>query len=322
MNNERDKFLKNCILEYKVGSHLYGTNTPTSDEDFSGVFIAPIEYYLGLGHVEECDFSHVSKLENGKNAPDAVDFKLYELRKFVKLAMENNPNILEQLWVPTDKVTFSTVMGEELLKNRHLFPHKGAKQKFLGYAYSQRHKMRVKPDNLEALLAFSDYVGNLLEVSPEMKHQFLAVFQTSNDFQKLAKFNRDNCKVGDLTFHLSKKLAPTLKCVNARIEKAGSRQELWLKHGYDTKFASHLIRLMLEGQELLLTGEIQFPLKYAETILDIKKGLWTMEDVITYSEELEKDIQNIDKESSLPAKPRYAEIENLLVTMVREYHGL
>jgi predicted nucleotidyltransferase len=37
-------------------------------------------------------------LDNGKNASDAVDFKMYELRNYVKLALQNNPNILELLF--------------------------------------------------------------------------------------------------------------------------------------------------------------------------------------------------------------------------------
>ena len=59
--NERFFAEQGKVLEYKVGSHLYGTNTPASDVDYSGVFVAPEEYYLGLDSVEEVDLSVVSK---------------------------------------------------------------------------------------------------------------------------------------------------------------------------------------------------------------------------------------------------------------------
>ena len=91
--------LDNRILELKVGSHLYGTSTPESDIDFCGVFVAPKELYLGLQRVEEVDLSIISKKENGRNDKDAIDRKFYELRKYIKLAAENNPNIIEQLFV-------------------------------------------------------------------------------------------------------------------------------------------------------------------------------------------------------------------------------
>lgn len=38
------------ILFGRHGSHAYGLNTATSDEDFKGVCIAPISYYLGFAN--------------------------------------------------------------------------------------------------------------------------------------------------------------------------------------------------------------------------------------------------------------------------------
>jgi len=35
MSKEKEMATKNKILEYRIGSHLYGTNTPTSDEDYN-----------------------------------------------------------------------------------------------------------------------------------------------------------------------------------------------------------------------------------------------------------------------------------------------
>lgn len=44
---------KNKILEIRSGSHLYGLNTENSDKDYVGIFLAPIEYHLGLQKVEQ-----------------------------------------------------------------------------------------------------------------------------------------------------------------------------------------------------------------------------------------------------------------------------
>ena len=40
------------ILKIRAGSHLYGLNTPTSDEDFIGVYLSTPEELLGLNHSE------------------------------------------------------------------------------------------------------------------------------------------------------------------------------------------------------------------------------------------------------------------------------
>ena len=55
----------NRILEIRSGSHLYGTNTPESDEDFVGIFMPPKEYVYGLKSVEEVDLGVISKRADG-----------------------------------------------------------------------------------------------------------------------------------------------------------------------------------------------------------------------------------------------------------------
>lgn len=141
MNNIQKMAKSNLILRYYTGSKLYGTQTPESDTDIAGIFIAPREYYLGFNSVKEVDFSVVDKLENGKNSANAVDEKYYELRQFMKLAMQNNPNIIEQLFVPKNLILTKTVVGEKLKNMAYLFPHAGAYDRFIGYAISQRKKL-------------------------------------------------------------------------------------------------------------------------------------------------------------------------------------
>ena len=92
------------ILKIRAGSHLYGLNTPTSDEDFIGVYLSTPEELLGLNHSEIIDESVVDKDETGKNTQDAVDCKYYELRKFCQLCLNANPTILELLYAPDENI--------------------------------------------------------------------------------------------------------------------------------------------------------------------------------------------------------------------------
>jgi predicted nucleotidyltransferase len=142
---------RNKILQITTGSHLYGTNVATSDEDYVGIFIAPEKFYLGLSTVNEVDLSIVSKNVDGKNNSDAIDSKFYELRKFVRLALDNNPNVVEILFCNPENIIFKNSEAETLLSYAHLFPHQGCIQKFIGYSKSQLHKARVKPDNYKSL---------------------------------------------------------------------------------------------------------------------------------------------------------------------------
>lgn len=307
----------NRILEITTGSHLYGTNTETSDKDFVGVFIADKNAYLGLESVEEIDLSTQIKDESGKNTKDAIDRKLYELRNFMKLAMQNNPNILEILFVNEPNMIFiDEYFGRHLIDNRHLFPWKGAKQKFLGYAFSQKHKMYIKRDNIAVLRQAHEFFSN--EITDQLTaNKLLAEYRDSG--VPFIEFHTNNCSIADLNFNLKLKIKDVNEKLMNRIDKFGNRTAIIDSMGYDTKFASHLIRLMMEGKELLLTGELQFPIKDRSLLLDIRNGKYTLEEVIKMSEEFEKEIETLGIESKLPSKPRYDDINNLLISMVEKH---
>ena len=110
-----------------------------------------------------------------------------------------------------------------------------------------------------------------------------------------------------------------MRMIQDRVDKAGNREELLLKYGFDTKFASHLIRLMVEGVDLLKNGHLEFPLKEAKMILDIKTGKWTIAQILNYSNELEKEIESLAETSKLPSKPNTEVLEKFTVDTLRDW---
>jgi len=114
------------------GSHAYGTSLPTSDMDIRGICVAPMEYYLGFSKMFE---------QTVQNAP--VDLTIFELRKFMKLAADANPNALEIIFTdPSDHLLVHPLM-ERLFEARHLFLSKKAKHTFAGYANSQMKRINA-----------------------------------------------------------------------------------------------------------------------------------------------------------------------------------
>lgn len=121
----------NTVLLVRHGSRAYGTNTASSDEDFKGVCIPTKEYFLGS----------LKKFEQAElHDPDTV---IYEIRKFFKLAMECNPNMVEVLFVEPEDVVFCSKLGRELLDHRDEFLSKKIKFTMIGYAVSQLHRIRL-----------------------------------------------------------------------------------------------------------------------------------------------------------------------------------
>ncbi len=118
------------IMECVAGSKMYGLDTPESDTDIRGVYMLPSEIKNGLLPYKD------------EISDEGQDIKFYELEKFLKLAINNNPNILELLFC--DELIFSTPIWDELYKNRKMFVSQKAKHTFLGYAYSQLKRAKGK----------------------------------------------------------------------------------------------------------------------------------------------------------------------------------
>jgi hypothetical protein len=70
-----------------------------------------------------------------------------------------------------------------------------------------------------------------------------------------------------------------------------TRTELIKKHGYDTKFAMHAVRLGFQGVEYLNTGRLTLPMADGrEFCMAVRLGKVRLPDVIRNIERLEKDI--------------------------------
>lgn len=134
---ERAMAVNNLILKTVTGSHLYGTERADSDFDYTGIFIPTKDYMLGLKRCDQVDVS-----EKHKDVP--IDYTCYALHKYIKLAIENNPNILSVLYTPESRISFVNEYGKALLDNRNLFLSKKAYHTFRGYAHQQKTKMVIQ----------------------------------------------------------------------------------------------------------------------------------------------------------------------------------
>lgn len=99
----QDLMKDNLIVKHYAGSLAYGTNLPTSDTDFRGIFVAdPINVRTPFFRIDEA-----------KDTTEE-DTVIYELNQFMRLAIECNPNVVESLWVDESDVTFTTPAYEKL----------------------------------------------------------------------------------------------------------------------------------------------------------------------------------------------------------------
>ena len=98
------------------------------------------------------------------------------------------------------------------------------------------------------------------------------------------------------------------------------RKGLVDKYGYDTKNASHLIRLLRMGIEFLNDGELIVERKHdASELLDIKKGKWKLEKVKQEADRLFDLADRAYISSNLPRYPDRDRIEELSVSLLKQF---
>jgi hypothetical protein len=101
-------------------------------------------------------------------------------------------------------------------------------------------------------------------------------------------------------------------------ERNPARAELEREYGYDTKHASHLVRLMLQVERVLQEGDYDPQLRgeALEQVLDVLHGRWAYETLVAWAEEADQRVHAM--RSVLPHGPERKEAETLLMSLNRE----
>jgi hypothetical protein len=100
-----------------------------------------------------------------------------------------------------------------------------------------------------------------------------------------------------------------------------NRPELISAHGFDTKFAMHMIRLGLQGVEYLESGRITLPIPEPERswLVDMRRGRHTREEALARATELERRLELLLVDSDLPPSPDWDAANRWLVDTYRAH---
>jgi len=243
-----EKMSEGCdpiILGYR-GSIAHGMyvppKNPTSidDKDLMCICIPELNHYFGLNNFGSGGTKEIKEKE--------WDIVVYEVRKFIHLLSQGNPNVLSMLWLAQNYYIQVSEAGSLIIQNRNLFVGKHVYHSFVGYAHSQLHRM------------------------------------THNAFQG----------------HMGEK-----------------RRALVEKFGYDTKNAAHLIRLLRMGTEFLVEGELHVLREDAKQLLEIKRGEWTLDEVLQEADRGFKMAEESYIRSNLPNNVDKEKVNDLCVEVMR-----
>lgn len=312
--------MRTCMLKMFSGSHLYGLNTENSDTDYVGIFLPTKKQMFSLSYDSEVDMSVEDRLDNGKNSPNAIDVKFYDIKRFISLAMEGNPNVIEKLFVNEESILHINKYGRMLLDNKDLFLSKKIISKHLGYSRSQRRKLIIKTANMENLINARDFLQE--KHNNGFEKNLLPEFNSDDNFNKI--FIEDEkkkimYKVGAYSINRNITIKSALRWINELISNTSHRLENLSISGYEHKFASHSLRLLYQTIEIIETGKITFPLKERDYILKVKKGLVPYEELISKMEELELKLSAIENNTLLPDVPDINKINLFLNDIFTEW---
>lgn len=291
-----------CLCLAFVGSHSHGTYVPPSDPDaiddvdLMGVLLPPRQYIMGLHQFEHWTMQ----------GRDELDVVCYSLHKFVRLLLKGNPNVLGLLWLRPEDYLVQSAGFEMLRQHRHLFATKSVYASFAGYASGQLQRMTSYSPAIQAEI-------DSLQIQLEAAGWHLQDIMDRRPVPMPTGMSADEANVK----------ADRLRHLRAKYHAAymgEKRRGLVVRHGYDTKNAAHLVRLLLMCAEFLRTGSMSvYRTHDADLLRAIKRGEWTLDAVKIRAEELFADARAARDESPLPDCADFDAVSALVADITETY---
>lgn len=324
------KVERRIIYETIVGSNLYGTNRPDSDEDYMGVFMPSTEEFLGLENPPS-EWSADKKLSTGdRNTKGDVNRKYYSLRSFLNLLAEGQSLQLEMLFAPRKCWLFPTrpmkCEWSTIIQNRELFVSKGAIMPFIGFAKAQAYRATVKGDNLNILrdmILFLSSHNKYDTIGDALQDGAITALMYDNTRGSVplkyvtSEGNVPSVVLAGRQYEFTQQIRYVLQKLKKIEKKYGSRSEAAAEVGYDFKSLSHAYRLLFEARMLLTEGELRFPLPKETT--DFLKKIRAGEYHADYFDEIENiltELRSVKEKSALPYSVNRSKINALCEEML------
>ena len=302
------------------------------------------------------------------------DETIFSLNKYVVLATQNNPNILELLWIDNQDLIKKTSFASEILKNnRALFLSAKCKFTYSGYAFAQlkrikNHKKWIDnpPEDIsrkdmgldENDKVFSnnmlqsmvdnfrgDIVGIIVEglckkytnltnrdelyqvVSDSLQNittQYFREFSLkyfSNQSKEIVREDLRGIIQKELEYFLRKKIWQQYQ--SWKKNRNPSRAALEEKYGFDLKHGSHLVRLMVQAEDILLSGKLNVDVSNKQEVLNVKSGKWSFDELIEWATEQDNKLSKIYKKKTyvVPHKPDIKKIEKLTLNILEQWYA-
>jgi uncharacterized protein len=121
--------------------------------------------------------------------------------------------------------------------------------------------------------------------------------------------------------HLGYLRAQKQRLLGVRGQKRTQRPELEHEHGYDTKYAMHMLRLGFQGIELMQHGRLVLPMKEwpREFLRSVREGDVDLTQVVKTVRSLERKLQELVEMARLPEQGDAQSVDQFLLLSYAEH---
>jgi hypothetical protein len=303
------------LVRVKHGSHLYGTSTPASDQDFKGVHLPSGEAIVMQRAENVINTGVASKAEGTlKNDADAIDSDSYSVQKFYEMLCKGDTVATEILFAPPEAIVEQHPLWGEVQAMGKLLLNRQCKG-FVGYCVRQAAKYGIKGSRMAAVKGVLDELSKLglgratMTTKMSVIEPQLRKWSEGREHVKWENLPNPNgtdnwhLDVCDRKISMNVHIGEAYKVWEKVWENYGERARAAMTNeGIDWKAMSHAVRVAGQAIELLDHGRITFPRPEAAALLKIKQGKVHYDHVSSHLETLVAKVQERSLVSSLPEK--------------------
>ena len=291
------------------GSIAYGTNLPTSDVDIRGIYMNPLDEFIGVRPVSE------------QYCPSGSDTTIYSLKKIMHLLTQCNPNVIELLGLKPEHYLYKTDAGQMILDNAELFLSKKAAYTFGNYAKSQLNRLMNKSGR-----ATDQVVAN----------EVRSISKSLGSIRQKEGLTKENIRVEEISgvpvleinaaMPIDQYARISAEICNIHADyKDSSRNRKAVEHSKLSKHMMHLLRLYMMGIDILEEHKI---VTYREAehdlLMDIRNGKYLQDDMATPTNEFEEILteytarfEKASETTTLRKLPDMDKVNDIMMEIVR-----
>lgn len=292
---------KDQILILSIaGSHMYGTSTPDSDEDYVGVYIPSKKQIL------------LNQYPNQIPVPkeSGLDCKIWSIHYFIDNICRGETMAIDLLHSPYDCwLLYNTQVWPWLVENKHKFYTKNM-EAYTSYAMKQASKYGNKGSNIKTLKSVISFLENKegftvsLNINNKKLKDIWDDLPTGEHIHFIDPIDSNPYRMYQVCgakFHETVKISYILNALKMKLTSYGNRAIIAEQNGgIDWKAISHAIRAAEQLYWILRYGSYSYPLKNADFITQVKMGKISLEMAYAVFEDYMNEIKIMTEKCNLP----------------------